>query len=54
MDGLAAGKCANNICPLLTVQPNAKAMACKKEAAVKEDVGVSNGWITDIPGARMA
>jgi len=53
MDGLAAGKCQNAVCPLLTTQPNPKAMACKKEAAVKEDVGAADGWITEIPGAYI-
>jgi hypothetical protein len=52
MDGLAAGKCFNNVCPALTVQSNQKAMACKKQAAVNEDVGVAGGWLKEVPGVQ--
>ena len=54
IDGMAAGKCNNAYCPPLKTQSNAEAMACKKEAAIKEDVGASNGWITEIPGAHFS
>ncbi len=51
MDGLASGKCYNNVCPSLKVQSNQEAMKCKKDPAVKEDVGVTGNWIQAIPGA---
>jgi len=50
MDGLASGKCANNVCPSLKVQSNQAAMACKKPSSLDEDVGVKSDWIKKIPG----
>lgn len=50
MDGLASGKCYNNVCSSLKVQSNQEAMKCKKEPVVKEDVGVAGNWIKSIPG----
>jgi len=53
LDGLAAGKCNNAVCPPIAVQSNANAMACKKQATVVEDVGATFNWLTKIPGAHI-
>jgi hypothetical protein len=50
MDALPSGKCANANCQVLKIQSGAEAAKCTKPQQAVEDVGVSGGWLKELPG----